>query len=117
MNENTIPSPRTITPGWRTSEGQMTAAAAGLYTLGTLAETFGYLPPGSTAKLAPAVMLVGGYLLSRSGLKAVATKAVQALPTQAPTTINTAPGLDPKLIAEQVAKAVQEVLQGQDPRR
>lgn len=55
--------------GWRTSEGQMTAAAGALWLAGKTAEQMGWIPAGSVEGFAPLVMLVGSYVLGRSGLK------------------------------------------------
>jgi hypothetical protein len=62
---------KVLTPrnGWRTSEGQMTAAAGALLAAGKAAEAFGWIPPGSTEGFAPLAALVGAYVLSRTGLK------------------------------------------------
>ena len=55
--------------GWRTSEGQLTAAVAGLYALGQTAEAAGLIPAGTVDHLWPLAALAGGYTVNRTWLK------------------------------------------------
>jgi hypothetical protein len=73
-----------LASGWRTSEGKLTGLAGGLYALGSVAEAVGWIPPGSTNTLMPALGLVATYVLGRTWLKAKAqTQAVAQTPIQA----------------------------------
>ncbi len=59
----------TTKSGWKTSEGQLTAAVAALYALGQAAEALGAMPAGTVEKLWPLTAMVGGYVMNRTWLK------------------------------------------------